>query len=496
MEKKNFYVGVDIGTSNITMVVGVLQENNFLDIVASSIQESKLGVIDGRIHNIEIVGSAIMAAKRELEESMNIKISEAYVGVSNEKIRCATISDFVEVRDRKNRCITEEDIRVLTQRIENIRCEPSSKETVLQRIPICYTIDGKHESQNPVGEIGSWISATYLAIISETEQNRRLSLAFQKAHVTMKKTFVNPVVQPHLLLSKDEWNDGAAIVDIGGGTTDVSIVYKNKLRHIASLPIGGNIIDEDIASIGISKRYVNSIKRNHAVAMRDSVGTNDVFKIRKISSHKEEQFALYNLAAIIEARLCDIAEFVLEELHYSRLANSIKAGVILTGGLANIRDIDKLFARELKMPVRVVKEYYGLTKQSESVIGSSSETAAVAVACYSKTPCIVREMMMDSRPPIRVTPQHIEHTATVPPPVTQKPEIHNEEEVTTTIEVKEPTTETSEVVTDKKPTTTVTSEPPKSKDKKEKKSRGKGDGIFRSFVNKVLGYSENNNDLL
>lgn len=505
MEKKSYFVGVDIGTSNITMVVGILQENNLLDIVASSIQESKLGVIDGRINNIEIIGSAILAAKKELEDSMKIRITEAYVGLSNEKVRCATISDFVEVRDRQNRCISAEDIRVLTQRISNIKCEPSSKETILQRIPIGYTIDGKHDSQNPVGEIGSWISATHLAIISETEQIRRLSLAFQKAHITIKEVVINPVAQPHLLLSDDEWNDGAAIVDIGSGTTDVSIVYKNKLRHIASLPIGGHTIDEDIASIGISKRHIHNIKRNYAVAMRDSVGENDVFKIPKIGSHKEELFAHYNLAAIIEARLCDIAKFVLEELHYSRLANSIKSGIILTGGVTNIRDIDKLFARELKMPVRIVKDYYGLTKESASVIGSSAETAAVAVACYGKNPCVVNNRVVQNITTISTVKQTPTESVTDTP--ASKPQIEQQKSTPAQTVVTTPTDTTPQNIVEtnsetEKPVKEVATEKSSDKPKEDKSAKSggkpgkKSNRLLRVLVNKVLGYNDNENDVL
>ena len=504
MERKNYFVGVDIGTSNITMVVGILQKNNLIDIVASSIQESKLGVINGRINNVEIIGSAILAAKKELEESMKIRITEAYVGVSNEKVRCATISDFVKVRDRQNHCISEEDIRALKQRIDNIKCEPSNNEIVLQRIPICYTIDGKRDTQNPVGEIGSWVSATYLAILSDPEQTNRLSLAFQKAHITIKdKVIINPIVQPHLLLSEDEWEDGAAIVDIGSGTTDVSIVYKNKLRHIASLPIGGNAIDEDIASIGISKRHIHNIKRNYGTAMRDGIGENDVFKIPKIGSHKEEQFALYNLAAIIEARLCDIAGFVLEELHYSRLANTIKSGIILTGGVANISGIDKLFARELKMPVRIVKEYYGLTKESASVIGSSAETAAVAIACYGKRPCIVNNLEVQQ-------PDSTTHTSGAQletPPSAKSPINQPKKEEAESKIVTPPTTEesvndtpigpTKEGKSDKNEKTKekedgVTKEPSKPSGKPKKS----GNRFLQTLITKVLGYNDNGNDVL
>lgn len=189
MEKKSYIVGVDIGSSNVVVVVGTRNADGSLNIDGIASRSVAGGVTSGRIDNVRSVGAAIRGAKEELEEELGIRINEAYAGISGNFIRCASYTDHVFIKD-SSRCITKEDVAALHERMRNVLADDG--EQIMDRIPQNYVVDDGSETDDPVGAFGRKLSSTFLFILCSREQIERVKMAFHNAGLRLLDICVNP----------------------------------------------------------------------------------------------------------------------------------------------------------------------------------------------------------------------------------------------------------------------------------------------------------------
>lgn len=380
MEKKNYIVGVDIGSSNVVVAVGCRRPDGKVSVEGIALQSVDNGVTSGRIDNAKSVGMAISKAKTELEEELGIRIDSAYAGISGSFVRCATCTDHVFIKDPMG-CIAKEDLASLHERMCGVMADDS--EQIMERIPQTYIIDNTKETTTPVGAFGRMLSATYLFVLCNKVQIDRVKMAFHNAGLQLIDICVNPSILPSALLSDEEREDGVAVIDLGGGTTDVAIVKGGALRYIASLPIGASTINADMCAAGISERKTESIKKKYGSAVAESVSPDATFLISMPGLAKKE-FLQVNLASIIEARLKDIIEFAWGEIRSAKFTQKIPCGIVLTGGSALLDNIDELFHRETCVNVRLAtaQDFGGIDEESQCKIQPYANSAAVALLLY------------------------------------------------------------------------------------------------------------------
>lgn len=423
MENKSYFVGVDIGTSNVVMVVGSRKGvNGAIEIEGVSSQEVETGVASGRIDNVNTVGKAIQKAKEELEEELHISIHEAYAGISSEMVRCAYYTDHVFVKDTTSNCISKEDVASLHERMYNVHADAG--EEIIARIPQNYVIDESREIEDPVGSFGHTLSSTFMFILCPKNQLERVKMSFFNAGLKPPLAVrVNPCELPRTLLSKEESEEGVAIVDIGAGTTDVSIVRGGKLRYFATVPIGAQSINADMHAFGIFESKTETLKKKFGSAVADMVDESSVIPSALTGMHKRD-YPQRNLVLIIEARLKDIIEFAMAEVKYAKMSSKIPCGFVVTGGCSTLENIDELFRRETKMPTRLGGAHEGITPESVNNISAYSHSAAVAVMLYGATcqACNVTEQRSATSlvPPQPKRPEHRPASATpTPRPIVQ-----------------------------------------------------------------------------
>ena len=176
--------------------------------------------------------------------------------------------------------------------------------------------------------------------------------------------------------------EGHMVVDIGGGTTDVTVFYKNSVRHVGIVPMGGNAINRDIRSYGILERHVESLKVRYGSAMRDQIKTEMSIKTPGLNARMPKEISLLNLAAIIEARMLDIIDFVMAEIKASGCQQKLGAGVVLTGGAAQMKDLDLLFKNYTGIDVRVATP--DTVIEPGSIESASNPALATAVGLLLK----------------------------------------------------------------------------------------------------------------
>ncbi len=374
MEKKNYIVGIDVGSSNIVMIVGSKSESGEMIIDAIVSKPSK-GINAGVIENINQVSECIKEAKTEIEEELGIRISEAYAGFSSAFVRSAPHSDHVFVREPQNG-ISQFDVDALFLRMKEVLAPDN--EVIIERIPQNFVVDGSREVKDPVGTFGHRLSSTFNFVLCEKTPLERLKMVFRLSGLQLAGTYANSMIISEVVLSEDEKSDGVAVVDLGGGTTDVVIYHGNVIRHLATIPMGANSINRDIHLHGVPDRSVETLKKKYGSAIAEFVSEQKLIQIPSMG-HRTKGVLRRNLAAIIEARLTDIAEFVKAEIKDSGYANRLPFGVVLTGGSASIEHIDELFRRITGFDVRVATAEYGLDEQSRGQIESPAHTAAVAL---------------------------------------------------------------------------------------------------------------------
>lgn len=462
---KHYFVGVDIGTSNIVMVVGSRTDDSVLfNIEGISVQQSRKSVIDGVITNIEIVGDAIKNAKYELESELGIKIEQVYVGIGNVYTRSVSVTDWAPVKNKKSGKIGKEDIIILEQLLKMVKTE-NRAETIREILPLAYYINGEQRTLDPVGKFGSWLKADYLFSIGISDHIRLIKMACVKAGLELLNIFVNPMVTYPLLVSDKEANNGVAIVDIGGGVTDITIVKEGRVQYFVSIPIGAEAIDNDLKTILPSNSNISSVKHKYGKAIASSVADNEVVPVGG------KEIICRNIATVIEARLIDIAELVMGEIKSAGFEQAIESGFVLTGGSVDLDGIDALFERETGRQSRKADMLYGLCEQAKSCDITFGQQTAVAV-------------MMNAA---NFAPTNVIEVGVAAPKVIATPIIPEPAEPKSP-ETKEESAEKVEIANNPNPE--EGKQPDKSKAVEEPKKKKKSSHSFGSILMGLMGYGD------
>ena len=375
MERKNYTVAVDLGSSNVVVAVGEKAAEGQME-VASIVSKPVEGVNAGKIENIELVSRAIREAMSEAEEQLGIRITEAYAGISGDFVRCARHTDHVFVYDPQNG-VNQKDVDALFDRMRNVQAPDD--ETIMERVPQNYVVDDNQEVKNPVGSFGKKLSSRFNFILCLRTPMQRLDMALKRLGIKMLGVTSNAIATAEAVLLPDEKEEGVAVVDIGGGVTDVAVYYRNVVRYIATIPMGAMAINRDIRTMSVPEKHVESLKQKYGSAVADLAPEDKLIRVNGRTAREAKDILLRNLATVIEARATDIAEFVLQEIRDSGYAGKLAYGIVLTGGSAKLKDVDELFRRVTGMDVRIASAETGVAEESREKVVDPAYATAVGI---------------------------------------------------------------------------------------------------------------------
>ena len=375
MERKNYTVAVDLGSSNVVVAVGEKAAEGQME-VASIVSKPVEGVNAGKIENIELVSRAIREAMSEAEEQLGIRITEAYAGISGDFVRCARHTDHVFVYDPQNG-VNQKDVDALFDRMRNVQAPDD--ETIMERVPQNYVVDDNQEVKNPVGSFGKKLSSTFNFILCLRTPMQRLDMALKRLGIKMLGVTSNAIATAEAVLLPDEKEEGVAVVDIRGGVTDVAVYYRNVVRYIATIPMGAMAINRDIRTMSVPEKHVESLKQKYGSAVADLAPEDKLIRVNGRTAREAKDILLRNLATVIEARATDIAEFVLQEIRDSGYAGKLAYGIVLTGGSAKLKDVDELFRRVTGMDVRIASAETGVAEESREKVVDPAYATAVGI---------------------------------------------------------------------------------------------------------------------
>jgi len=348
---KNLVASVDIGTTKVVMAVAKKVKSK-IEIVALRESPSE-GVIKGDVRNLDLASHAISLVKEQVEKDLSTNIRSVSVGLSGQHISCTNKVRDISIGDGSGLSeITEEDLERLSR--DTLNLSNSRERHVISILPQSYKIDSEEGILKPVGMEGGRLEGTFSVIEGEAAAIDRVRRCFLRSELNVGKIILQPLASADAVLTDDEKELGVAVVDIGGGTTDLCIYSDKIIRYVSVLAVGGTNINADIKSIGILERQVEKLKTKFGEAVASETN-NDVIGLPSVNHQQQREIAKRDLSQIIESRMLDIVEWVKAQIEQTMHDKKLSAGIVLTGGGANLKNIELLFTRELKCPVRVAR---------------------------------------------------------------------------------------------------------------------------------------------
>ena len=344
-------VGVDIGTSKVTTVVG--EVNNFDQIEIICMTKAKCsGIKKGKIINDDEVAMAIAKTINDAEEEANLRINSAYVTIPGRYVTIVQNSVIKEIRD-KFVGISSRDVSSGLMLVKDIEL-PENK-TIIDIVPENFVLDDGHVVSDPVGAFSSSFTLNAEIIIADKEYVKQLHQIFKKADLEIDGIIPNTLAQRNLILDNNELNDNIMLLDIGAGNTDIGVFEGNKFVYTNTIPLGGDSITNDIALVlDISLEEAEKLKKQYGLALKSFIDNdNDVILNTCNGISKTRTIKSSELIAIIEARIEEIFYLVNKDVLSQGIKSRIN-NVILTGqGITNISKSDVAGKIALNIPVKM-----------------------------------------------------------------------------------------------------------------------------------------------
>ena len=343
-------VALDIGTTKVCALAGRKNEYGKLEILGVGKVDS-VGVMRGVVTNIEKTVNAIYEAVSAAERMTKTKFTRVHVGIAGQHIKSLQHRGIL-TRDNDHTEISQKDIQRLVNDMFKLVLPPGDK--ILHVIPQEFTVDNEQGIVDPIGMSGVRLEANFHIITGQISATNNIHRCVERTGLKVESMTLEPIASAHAVLSDEEKEAGIALVDIGGGTTDITIFYEGIIRHTAVIPFGGNVITSDIKEgCAVMQHQAEQLKVKFGSALSDEVFDNRIITIPGIKGRDYKEISEKNLSRIIQARMEEIFDYVVWEIRRSGYERKLIAGIVLTGGGALMKDIEKLCEFHTAMSARI-----------------------------------------------------------------------------------------------------------------------------------------------
>ena len=379
MKNNKIAVGLDIGTTKIVAMMGVKNEYNKLDIVGIGKSKSR-GVHRGVVNNITQTIQSIHSAVNEAEALSGKKINNVVVGIAGQHIRSLQHSDYI-TRTNPEEVIDEADLERLKNQVFKLVMLPG--EEIIHVLPQEYKVDGQAEIKEPKGMYGGRLEANFHVVVGQVSSIRNIMRCVKSAGIDFGGITLEPIASSDSVLSIEEKEAGVALIDIGGGTTDLAIFKDDIIRHTAVIPFGGNIITEDIKEgCSIIEKHAEQLKIKFGSAWPGENKENEIVSIPGLIGREPKEISLKNLSKIIHARVQEIIQQVYSEIKnygHDHPKKKLIAGIVLTGGGSQLRHLKQLVEYITGMDTRIGYPNEHLAGDTDKMTASPQYSTAVGL---------------------------------------------------------------------------------------------------------------------
>lgn len=392
-------VAIDIGTTKICAVAGRRNFFGKLEILAVGKVESE-GVLRGVVSNIEKTVRSISDAVRIVEQKLKKTVKVVHVGIAGQHIKSLQHKGS-RLRDNGDVEISKNDIQQLIHDMYKLVLPPGDK--ILHVFPQEYTIDNEQGIIDPVGMSGVRLEANFHIITGQIAASHNISRCIEKVGLKLSEMTLEPIASAASVLSDEEKEAGIALIDIGGGTTDITIYYEGIIRHTAVIPFGGNAVTKDIKEgCNVMQNQAEKLKMKFGCALADEVYDDKIITIPGLKGRENKEISQKNLALIIQARLEEIFDYVMWDIQRSGYERKLTGGLVLTGGGALLNGIEKLASLHCGFETRIGLPIEHLAHGYHENVSSPIYATAIGLLYEASLHATVSEVE-DRAPSIRDT---------------------------------------------------------------------------------------------
>lgn len=346
MSKKDFIVGLDIGTTKICCIVGEIAGDN-IDIIGIGTAPSS-GLRKGVVINIDSTVESISKAVEEAELMAGVEISTVYTGIAGGHIKSFNSTGIVAVKDKE---INENDVNRVIEAAKAVAI-PLDRE-VIHIIPQEFMLDGQEGIKDPVGMSGVRLEAKVHIVTGAVSSAQNLIKCANKAGLNVSEICLEPIASAEAVLAADEKDLGVLLIDIGGGTSDIAIFKDGAIVHTGVLAIGGNHLTNDIAvGLRTPQNEAEKIKIRHGCAMSAMVKPDETIEVPGVGGRKSRIVSRKLLSDIIEPRVEEIFSLIQREVMKSGYQDILSGGIVITGGTSILEGMPEVAEFIFEMPVK------------------------------------------------------------------------------------------------------------------------------------------------
>ncbi len=348
--KQNYVAAIDIGTTKIACLIANVSDEKNIELVGMGTAKSN-GVWCGQVLNIEQTVKSIEEALLKAQAQAGVKISSVSVGIAGKNIRCTQNRGFIN-KESTDSEFTKADIDLLVR--DQFKTMVNPGEEIIHVLPQDFIIDRAYPTDNPIGMIGKMLEANFHLVICKKDSINNIKKCIDRAQLETDNIILEPLASSDAVLNEDEKETGVILIDIGGGTTDIAIYNNKMIVHTAVIPFGGNVITNDIKSeCGILERYAEELKKQYGEAVSDYTDSNKLVVVPGPKGREPKEISINLLANIIQSRMEEILDAVQHEINISGVSKRIGAGIVLTGGGSQLKNLQQLVAFKTGMDVRI-----------------------------------------------------------------------------------------------------------------------------------------------
>ncbi|NBB73910.1 MAG: cell division protein FtsA [Bacteroidetes bacterium] len=382
---ENIVVGVDIGTTKVCAVVAAEDDLGRVNILGMGVSESH-GLNRGVVVNIDKTVAAVQEAVHEAERAAGVEVRSVIVGIAGDHVQSFQSRGVVAISNRNGE-ITQQDVQRLLEDTMHVAM-PADRE-ILHVIPQEFIVDGQDGVADPVGMSGVRLEANVHIITGLVTAAKNIYRCIEKAGYEVADLVLEPLASSFSVLHEDEKEVGVALIDIGGGTTDIAVFEDHTIRHTAVIAVAGDKVTDDIRKgLGVMRDQAEQLKRQFGTALVDMAAPNEEITIPGIGGRPEKSIGRDTLAQVIQPRIEEILEIAAIEIKRSGYARHLSVGCVLTGGGALVPGTAELAAEVLGMEARIGRPM-GLGGGLVEEVSDPKFATAVGLVLYGMRPEVI-----------------------------------------------------------------------------------------------------------
>ena len=347
-EDKNLIVGLDIGTSKIVTIVAELLPEGTLKVIGLG-QHVSRGLKKGVVVNIDSTMQAIQRSLEEAELMADCKINTVFTGIAGSHIKSLNSHGMVKIKDAE---VSQMDVDRVVETARAVAL-PADQQ-ILHILTQEFIIDGQDDVREPLGMSGMKLEVKVHIVTGAVAAAQNIVKCIKRCGLEVSDLILQPLASRIAVLTEDEKELGVCLVDIGGGTTDIAVFKNGSIRHTAVIAVAGDQMTNDIAvAFRTPTQSAEDIKIKHGCALRQLADAREVVEVPGVDGREARQLSIQTLAEVIEPRVVELYELVLQELRRSGMEEMIASGIVITGGSSMMRGMMELGEEIFHMPVRL-----------------------------------------------------------------------------------------------------------------------------------------------